>query len=202
VVVHAAWAAPDTRRFAHTAEERAEILQELEARKGSPLVVADEDDILEKREHADLVLHTIYEEEPIQKISEEVEKLHFSPKVFRAAPAAERDAGRKVKREPIAHLIYAGGDEAPVHDLGEILVKVKENVKGGTDVKRFKGLGEMNPDELFGTTMDPKKRTLLKVALKEVYKADEYFTILMGTNVESRRKFIQHHALDVKNLDI
>jgi len=60
----------------------------------------------------------------------------------------------------------------------------------------------MNPDELFSTTMNPETRTLLRVTLKEVYKADEYFTILMGTNVESRRKFIQHHALDVKNLDI
>jgi DNA gyrase subunit B len=63
-------------------------------------------------------------------------------------------------------------------------------------------LGEMNPEELFKTTMDPQTRTLLKVTLKDAYKADEYFSILMGTNVESRRKFIQHHALDVKNLDV
>jgi len=70
------------------------------------------------------------------------------------------------------------------------------------DVQRFKGLGEMNPDQLFKTTMDPKSRTLLQVGMRDAYKADEYFSILMGTDVESRRKFIQDHALEVKNLDV
>ena len=72
----------------------------------------------------------------------------------------------------------------------------------GISIQRYKGLGEMNPEELFKTTMNPETRTLLKVTLKDQSKADERFSILMGTNVESRRKFIQHHALDVKNLDI
>ena len=187
------------RRYAFSAEERDAELRSLETAKGSPLVVADEDDLLEKKETADVVLYTIYEADPVTKIIQEIESLHFSPRVFRA----EKHRGSQApKLEPIAHLAFAKGEPVPVHDLHEILEKVKENVKGGTEVKRFKGLGEMNPDELFSTTMNPETRTLLRVSLKEVYKADEYFTILMGTNVESRRKFIQHHALDVKNLDI
>ncbi len=195
--------------FFYTDEERDAFLQRMGQEKGAPLIVADEDDLLEKKETADLVVFTIYEEEIISKIIQEIESLHFSPRVFRVdrsllseAPARAANSGAKKKMEPIAALNAGNGTGIPVYDLLGILEKVKENVKGGLEVKRFKGLGEMNPEELFSTTMDPEKRTLLKVALKDAYKADEYFTILMGTNVESRRKFIQHHALDVKNLDV
>jgi len=187
------------RRYAFSAEERDAELRSLETSKGSPLVVADEDDLLEKKETADVVLYTIYEADPVTRIVQEIEALHFSSRVLRA----EKHRGSQgPKLEPIAHIAFSKDQQVPVYDLHEILDKVKENVKGGMEVKRFKGLGEMNPEELFSTTMNPETRTLLKVSLKEVYKADEYFTILMGTNVESRRKFIQHHALDVKNLDI
>ncbi|HVR75984.1 MAG TPA: DNA topoisomerase (ATP-hydrolyzing) subunit B [Planctomycetota bacterium] len=203
----------EERRLLYSEEDRDALLQKLGADKGSALVVADEDDSLEKKETADAVLYTIYEEDIISTIIREIEALHFSSRVFRSERAGREDSetpappslpnqGRKANLEPIARLEVAGKPPTPVHDLWGILERVKENVKGGIDIKRFKGLGEMNPEELFSTTMNPKTRTLLKVALKDAYKADEYFTILMGTDVESRRKFIQHHALDVKNLDV
>lgn len=187
--------------FFYSDEERDAFLQTLAAEKGSPLEVAEEDDMLEKKESADLVIYTIYEEEPIAKIIDELQTLHFSANVYRT-PGRPNQNGVGKQAEPIAQLISSGGASTPLYDLIGILETVKENVKRGLDVKRFKGLGEMNPEELFKTTMDPQTRTLLKVTLKDAYKADEYFSILMGTNVESRRKFIQHHALDVKNLDV
>ncbi len=84
----------------------------------------------------------------------------------------------------------------------DVLNHVLEEAKKDFAVTRFKGLGEMNPDQLWETTMNAETRTLLKVKLEDAVAADEIFTTLMGENVEERRKFIEENALDVRNLDI
>ncbi|HEX8078541.1 MAG TPA: DNA topoisomerase (ATP-hydrolyzing) subunit B, partial [Chthoniobacterales bacterium] len=105
---------------------------------------------------------------------------------------------------PIFELIEGEGDKATVHPLfsiPEIHQKIVEIGRRGVQIKRFKGLGEMNAKELFNTTMDPEKRKLLKVDLNDdnAVDADKMFTILMGDVVEPRRQFIEDNALNVRN---
>jgi len=87
-------------------------------------------------------------------------------------------------------------------DLRVMLDEIRKFGEKGMSITRFKGLGEMNPDELWDTTLDPEKRVLLKVKLDDSIKADEMFRILMGDKVEPRREFIERHALEVRNLDV
>ena len=92
--------------------------------------------------------------------------------------------------------------DVKIESLDELVDFFLAAGKKGFDINRYKGLGEMNPDTLWETTMDPSKRTLLQVRAEDHPQADLMFTTLMGDQVEPRRKFIEDNALDVKNLDI
>ena len=109
--------------------------------------------------------------------------------------------------EPLFELIEGEGERAvvtPIFSIPRILEVIKEIGRRGVQIKRFKGLGEMNAKELFSTTMDPTRRKLLRVDLNEnnAGEADKMFTILMGDVVEPRRAFIEDNALNVRNLDV
>jgi DNA gyrase subunit B len=90
----------------------------------------------------------------------------------------------------------------PLADWSRLLEYVKNEGKKDASVQRYKGLGEMNAEQLAETTMNPEKRTLLQVRLEDAVESEEIFSTLMGEDVESRRKFIEDNALEVKNLDI
>jgi DNA gyrase subunit B len=98
--------------------------------------------------------------------------------------------------------LLAGGKSYPVPSLDQVGAVIRKIGSEEVEIKRFKGLGEMNAEQLWETTMDPKRRTLLKVDMDDAGEADRLFSILMGDDVEKRRKFIQEHALEVQNLDI
>ena len=103
---------------------------------------------------------------------------------------------------PEAHVKSKPNGDVKIESLDDLVEFFIAAGKKGVAINRYKGLGEMNPDTLWETTMDPAKRTLLQVKAEDHTEADLMFTTLMGDQVEPRRKFIEDNALDVKNLDI
>ena len=112
-------------------------------------------------------------------------------------PAALLDAD-----PPPYRLLDGGGEARPVRSLFHLLDEVRAIGRKGLTIQRYKGLGEMNPEQLWATTMNPANRKLLQVMLTDAARADELFTVLMGDAVEPRRQFIEDNALNVRNLDI
>ena len=98
--------------------------------------------------------------------------------------------------------VNSGKADTLVFSLAELLKAVKDAASAGASIQRYKGLGEMNPEQLWETTMDPSKRKLIQVKINDAADTEHAFTMLMGDKVEPRRDFIQSHALEVKNLDI
>ncbi|MGA2915364.1 MAG: DNA topoisomerase (ATP-hydrolyzing) subunit B [Sedimentisphaerales bacterium] len=113
-------------------------------------------------------------------------------------------AERKVSGEamPTKFKLMNASEEYEIASLDQIAGGIRQIGGKGIEIKRFKGLGEMNAEQLWETTMDPARRTLLKVTLDDAGEADRLFSILMGDDVEKRRAYIQEHALEVQNLDI
>jgi len=100
------------------------------------------------------------------------------------------------------YVLRRGENEIPLDDLRGLVPAVRAAGEKGLTITRFKGLGEMNAEELRDTTLDPQHRTLLQVTMKDASAADDMFRVLMGDKVEPRREFIEKHALEVRNLDV
>jgi len=99
-------------------------------------------------------------------------------------------------------VITDGNSKQETKTVEEFIKYINEHGKEGISIQRYKGLGEMNPEQLWETTMNPEKRSLLRVSIEDAIEADQMFTVLMGSNIETRRAFIEENAMNVRNLDI
>ena len=106
------------------------------------------------------------------------------------------------KTDNIYRLKFPKDEILDLVTIMEFRDEVRKKAKGQMSVQRYKGLGEMNPEQLWETTMDPEVRRLVKLTLDDVPEADHMFTLLMGDEVQPRRNYIEKHALEVTNLDV
>ena len=187
---------------------------------------------VEVRTHEEIKTHFVFDETELRELREAIEKemgealqvgaegedgtdqqTRFRWKeIFSAAQVSRETTKLKAfgldmsqwnhAEEPFFFLRTESEEPKPIHSLQELLDAIRENGKKGLSIQRYKGLGEMNPEQLWETTMDPNTRKMLQVVLEDIPRADDTFSLLMGEHVEPRRKFIEDNALNVRNLDI
>ncbi len=148
----------------------------------------------------------IFESEDFEAIEKQFQGFGFSlldyltPEIKKVYEKSKKDENEPVLKA--SFMIEESDNPHEFYSLKEVLEFVKGQAHKGIHIQRYKGLGEMNPQQLWDTTMDPDRRTLLQVTLEDIAEADQTFSILMGDEVEPRREFIQAHAHDVKELDV
>jgi DNA gyrase subunit B len=142
-----------------------------------------------------IFLQELHEVRGINRHLERLRELGLGPADLTPLP---RVAGRE---PPIRFVLETGEAKKTLAHLRELVGEIRRQGERGMTITRFKGLGEMDGGELWETTLDPEKRTLMRVTLEDAIKAEQLFRCLMGEKVEPRRDFIQKHALDVKEID-
>jgi DNA gyrase subunit B len=191
----------DAEHFFYSTEEQAAFLSELEGERAQDAAAAsqaeteDQDAPATKEiEKERVVVQELHESRELTKTLGRLAALGFSV----------ADVLREKDYDPEDPRFWLQNDsrKVPLAGLLDFMPAVREFGKEGLDIQRYKGLGEMNPDQLWDTTLDPARRTLLRVELGNAVEAEEMFSLMMGDDVAARRKYIESHALEISNLDI
>jgi DNA gyrase subunit B len=207
-------------QFLHDEDDLAELVEKYEKKKGAAVDVAAAEKDRPSSVHSDLDIIEFYEASDINELVSKLEKMGFDletlvtkeentleekyvPRNFRVKKAkAKRATKKKAEERAFVYKIVDGKREVFHESLQDALEWVRDEARKGITIQRYKGLGEMNPGQLWETTMNPETRTLLKVTNEDAAKADELFSVLMGDEVSERRVFIEKYAREVKNLDV
>ena len=181
-----------------TTQQRDEFIAKNQQEAGEDATIADEDgnngDELEVQSNMKMRILEMHEVRSINRQLADLREMGFE---IDALMPKER-TGVQTPR----YVLQRGESTTPLEDLRGLLSAVRSAGEKSLDITRFKGLGEMNAEELRETTLDPKNRVLIQVTMEDASAADDLFRILMGDKVEPRREFIEKHALEVKNLDV
>ena len=188
----------DEEQFFYSEKEMTDFLREKEKALGA-VALGDTQEVADQGQEAEhrARIFELHECKDLKRCLSKLESHGIVPSDYFSRPAVQQKQGSEHFR-----LEYAEGDVTEIESLGELAHAIREAGSKGLELKRFKGLGEMNSGELWETTMDPSRRSLLRVRLDDAAEADRMFSILMGSDVERRREFIETHALDVRNLDV
>lgn len=181
--------------YIYSEEELEKFIKEKQQAEGRELEILEEEDIgEEKQEKEEGVLEVIeyHESKEIEKTLRMIESYALS-----IDECFDNNDNKKPK-----YKLISDGIEIYANSLSEVLSKIREIGRKGLDIQRYKGLGEMNAEELSETTMNVNTRTLLRVKVEDAAKADAIFSTLAGKDVQRRKEFIERHALEVKNLDV
>jgi DNA gyrase subunit B len=201
-------------QFLYNDDELAEVVKKFEKKKGKEIDLGEVQEEGKKQTliHKELDLVEFFEADELYETIKQLEKLGLDIDDCYACseePKAQEPKSSKASKNKEAfkkNMLYRveKKDAEPVYleNLSEVLKFVQAEGKKGLTIQRYKGLGEMNPEQLWETTMDPEKRTVLKVTLEDAMEADKTFTTLMGDEVDPRREFIHKYAREVRNLDI
>ncbi|MFH1857495.1 MAG: hypothetical protein ABH845_01135, partial [Candidatus Omnitrophota bacterium] len=193
-------------QYLYSDDELAKLVKEEEKRRGEEIEIHEKED-KEPIGKKTLDIVEFHEANDLETISKKLERLGLElDDYIGTSETSEKGSARKPKgpageTKPV-YKVWGEKVEKLLPNLKEVLGYIKVLGKRGLSIQRYKGLGEMNPPQLWETTMDPARRTILKVELEDALSADQMFTVLMGDEVEPRRLFIEKHALEVRNLDV